>query len=131
MLSGYRSYGYQVTVYNNKLASSGRAEADRWVARPGYSEHQTGLGTDISPVGASNCGSYTCIGSTPQGRWIASNAWRYGFVVRYEKGQTDVTGYNPEPWHLRYVGTALARDYHEGGWHSLEAYFGLPAAPTY
>ena len=131
MLSGYRSYSYQVTVYNNKLASSGRAEADKWVARPGYSEHQTGLGTDVSPVGASGCSAYTCIGSTPQGRWIAANAWRHGFVVRYEKGQTGVTGYNPEPWHLRYVGTALARDYHEGGWHSLEAYFGLPAAPTY
>lgn len=131
MLSGYRSYSYQSTVYANKVASAGRAEADRWVARPGYSEHQTGLGTDVSPVGASNCGSYTCIGSTPQGRWIAANAWRYGFVVRYEKGQTEVTGYNPEPWHLRYVGTALARDYRDGGWHSLEAYFGLPAAPRY
>jgi D-alanyl-D-alanine carboxypeptidase len=131
MLSGYRSYSYQSTVYANKVASAGRAEADRWVARPGYSEHQTGLGTDVSPVGASNCSSYTCIGSTPQGRWIAANAWRYGFVVRYEKGQTSVTGYNAEPWHLRYVGTALARDYREGGWHSLEAYFGLPAAPSY
>lgn len=131
MLSGYRSYSYQSTVYANKLASVGRAEADRWVARPGYSEHQTGLGTDVSPVGASSCSSYTCIGSTPQGRWIAANAWRYGFVVRYEKGHTEVTGYNPEPWHLRYVGNALARDYHEGGFHSLEAYFGLPAAPKY
>jgi LAS superfamily LD-carboxypeptidase LdcB len=131
MLSGYRSYSYQSTLYANKVASAGRTEADRWVARPGYSEHQTGLGTDVSPVGAAGCSSYTCIGSTPQGRWIAANAWRYGFVVRYEKGQTSVTGYNAEPWHLRYVGTALARDYREGGWHSLEAYFGLPAAPTY
>ena len=131
MLSGYRSYSYQSTVYANKLASAGRAEADRWVARPGYSEHQTGLGTDVSPVGASTCSSYTCIGSTPQGRWIAANAWRYGFVVRYEKGQTEVTGYNPEPWHLRYVGAALARDYHEGGFHSMEAYFDLPPAPSY
>lgn len=131
MLSGYRSYSYQSTLYANKLASAGRAEADRWVARPGHSEHQTGLGTDVSPVGASNCSSYTCIGSTPQGRWIAANAWRYGFLVRYEKGQTEITGYNPEPWHLRYVGTALARDYHEGGFHTLEQYFGLPPAPRY
>lgn len=131
MLSGYRSFGYQSSLYGQKVEGAGRAEADRWVARPGYSEHQTGLGTDVSPVGASGCSSSSCIGSTPQGRWIAANAWRYGFVVRYEKGQTGVTGYNPEPWHLRYVGTALARDYREGGWHSLEAYFGLPPAPKY
>jgi hypothetical protein len=64
-------------------------------------------------------------------RYATANAWRYGFVVRYEKGQTEGTGYNPEPWHLRHVGTALARDYHEGGFHSLESYFGLPAAPSY
>lgn len=131
MLSGYRSFSYQSSVYGSKVASSGVAEADRWVARPGYSEHQTGLGTDVSPVGASGCSSYTCIGNTPQGRWIAANAWRYGFVVRYESGQTATTGYNPEPWHLRYVGAALARDYESGGFHSLEAYFGLPAAPRY
>ncbi len=131
MLSGYRSFSYQSSVYAAKVASSGVTEADRWVARPGYSEHQTGLGTDLSPVGASGCSSYTCIGNTPQGRWIAANAWRYGFIVRYESGQTATTGYNPEPWHLRYVGTALARDYQADRFHSLEDYFGLPAAPRY
>ncbi|WP_344191261.1 cell wall-binding repeat-containing protein [Pedococcus aerophilus] len=131
MLSGYRSYSYQSSVYSAKVASSGVAEADKWVARPGHSEHQTGLGTDVSPIGAANCSSYTCIGSTPQGRWIAANAWRYGFVVRYESGRTSTTGYSPEPWHLRYVGKPLAQDYHSGGWHTLEDYFDLPDAPRY
>lgn len=131
MLSGYRSFSHQSSLYAAKVASSGVTEADRWVARPGYSEHQTGLGTDVAPVGASGCSSYTCIGNTPQGRWIAANAWRYGFIVRYESGQTATTGYSPEPWHLRYVGTALARDYTADGFHSLEDYFDLPAAPRY
>ena len=131
MLSGYRSFSHQSSLYAAKVASSGVTEADRWVARPGYSEHQTGLGTDVSPVGASGCSSYTCIGNTPQGRWIAANAWRYGFIVRYESGQTATTGYSPEPWHLRYVGAALARDYTADGFRSLEDYFDLPAAPRY
>ena len=131
MLSGYRSYSYQSGLYAAKVASAGRAEADRWVARPGYSEHQTALATDISPVGASGCSAYTCIGKTPQGRWLAANSWRYGFVLRYESGQSAVTGYQPEPWHFRYVGPDVARDYREGGFHSLEAYFGLRPAPRY
>jgi LAS superfamily LD-carboxypeptidase LdcB len=131
LLSGYRSYSTQVSLYDAKLASAGRTEADKWVARPGHSEHQTGLAVDISPVGASNCGTYTCIGSTPQGRWLAANAWRFGFVLRYESGKTSVTGYNPEPWHFRFVGTAASRDYHQGSFHTLEQYFGLPAAPRY
>lgn len=131
MLSGYRSYSYQSGLYSAKVGQAGRAEADRWVARPGYSEHQSGLGTDLAPVGAAACSAYTCFGNTPQGRWVAANAYQYGFVVRYEAGQTGVTGYNPEPWHLRYVGVDVARDYHDGGFHTLEAYFGLPPAPRY
>jgi zinc D-Ala-D-Ala carboxypeptidase len=131
LLSGYRSYNTQASLYDAKLASAGRTEADKWVARPGHSEHQTGLAVDISPVGASNCSSYTCIGSTPQGRWLAANAWRFGFVLRYESGRTSVTGYNPEPWHFRFVGTAASRDYRQSVFHTLEQYFGLPAAPRY
>jgi LAS superfamily LD-carboxypeptidase LdcB/putative cell wall-binding protein len=131
MLSGYRSYAYQSSVYAAKVASVGRTEADRWVARPGYSEHQTGLSADLTPVGAANCAAYTCIGVTTQGRWLAANSWRYGFVLRYEAGQVHVTGYHPEPWHFRYVGLEVARDYHDGGFHSLEAYFGLRPAPSY
>ncbi len=82
-------------------------------------------------MGSSTCSALNCLGSTSQGRWLKSNAWRYGFVLRYESGYTGVTGYNPEPWHFRYVGTPVSTDYHAGGWHTLEQYFGLPAAPTY
>ena len=131
MASGYRSYATQYSVYWHRVSTHGRAYADAWIARPGYSEHQTGLTLDIEPVGSSTCSAHNCLGSTSQGRWLRSNAWRYGFVLRYESGYTGVTGYNPEPWHFRYVGTPVSTDYHAGGWHTLEQYFGLPAAPTY
>ena len=129
--SGYRSYATQRTVYSNRVATSGRAYADRWIARPGHSEHQSGLSLDIAPVGHPTCSRHNCIGSTPQGRWLARHAWRYGFVLRYESGATAVTGYASEPWHYRYVGTALSAAYHSGGWHSLEQFLDEPAAPTY
>ena len=129
--SGYRSYSTQYSVYWNRVSTHGQAYADVWIARPGYSEHQTGLGLDVAPVGNASCSSYTCIGSTPQGAWLKRNAWRFGFVIRYESGYTSWTGYNSEPWHLRFVGGALSAGYHRGGWHTLEQFFGEPAAPTY
>ncbi|GAB3068865.1 hypothetical protein GCM10027080_07380 [Pedococcus soli] len=131
LLSGYRSYSYQVQVYNAEVALRGVAAADKVVARPGYSEHQTGLGMDLSPVGDPSCNDYRCIGNTPQGRWLAANAPRFGFVLRYESGRTPTTGYSPEPWHFRYLGAATSRDYKAGGFHTIEDYFGLPAAPRY
>ncbi|GAA1507737.1 LAS superfamily LD-carboxypeptidase LdcB/putative cell wall-binding protein [Agromyces terreus] len=124
--SGYRSYATQASIFSRDVEQNGRAAAERLTARPGYSEHQTGFAADISANGCMEC-----IGGTPQGRWLVANAWRYGFILRYESGQTGKTGYSPEPWHYRYVGTVLARDYHEGGFHSLEDYFGVPAAPGY
>ena len=129
--SGYRSYAQQRSIHRHRVATHGRAYADAWIARPGHSEHQTGLALDVAPVGAPNCSEISCLGSTRQGHWLRANAWRYGFVVRYESGSTDVTGFSPEPWHLRYVGRTLAADYHAGGWHTLEQYFGLPAQPRY
>lgn len=131
VVSGYRSYTTQYNLYWARVRERGQSYTDRWIARPGYSEHQTGLTLDVGPVGASNCSAHTCIGSTPQGRWLAANAWRHGFIVRYEAGQESVTGYNPEPWHLRFVGVPLATDYHRGGFHALETYTFLQAAPTY
>ena len=129
--SGYRSYSTQSSVYWNRVATHGRAYADQWIARPGHSEHQTGLGVDIAPVGVSSCSVHNCIGSTPQGAWLKRNAWRFGFILRYESGYTSVTGYNSEPWHFRYVGTPLSTAYRSGGWHSFEQFLGEPAAPTY
>lgn len=124
--SGYRSYAAQSSIFSRDVAQLGRAAAEKLTARPGYSEHQTGYAADISAGGCMEC-----LGGTAQGRWLAANSWRHGFILRYERGQTSVTGYDPEPWHFRYVGTTLAKDYHEGGFRSLEAYLGRPAAPGY
>lgn len=129
--SGYRSYSTQSVVYRNRVATHGTAYADRWIARPGHSEHQLGYGVDLRPVGSASCAVHTCFGSTSQGRWVRENAWRHGFVVRYEPGWSHVVGFDSEPWHLRYVGPALAADYRAAGWHTLEQYLDLPAAPTY
>lgn len=130
-LSGYRSYDVQVRVYNGHVADRGTAGADEVSARPGHSEHQTGLTVDVVACDAGRCGTIYQIAGTRQGDWVAENAWRFGWVVRYEEGYTDITGYTPEPWHLRYVGTELAAAYHAGGWHTLEDFFDLPAAPDY
>ena len=131
LASGYRSYDKQSSLHRNRVSTHGRADADRWIARPGHSEHQSGLALDIAPVGHASCSTHSCIGSTPQGVWLLRNAHRFGFVLRYESGYRSVTGYNGEPWHFRYVGTALSTAYHSGGWHTLEQFLAAPAAPTY
>lgn len=131
ILSSYRSYGSQVRTYNSHVASQGKAAADRGSARPGYSEHQTGLAADLVACGASGCGGLDDFGATAQGRWIAANSWRYGFIVRYEAGQQAISGYDPEPWHVRFIGVPLATAYHDGGYHALETFWGLPPAPQY
>ena len=128
--SAYRSYSAQVSVYNNWVSQLGQEGADLTSARPGHSEHQTGLAIDISALPAA-CSLDQCFADTPQGQWLAENAWSYGFVLRYPNGYTDVTGYEFEPWHYRYVGVDLAKEYHDTGATTLEQFFGLPAAPTY
>lgn len=121
--SGYRSYQLQKFYYENYVAQSGQAEADRFSARPGTSEHQTGWATDLSAVNG-KCYLEECFGETPEGQWIASNAYKYGFILRYPKGKEEITGYQYEPWHLRYVGEALANELHKTE-QTLEEYFGL------
>jgi len=128
--NGYRSYGLQVTTYESHVRNQGQAVADAGSARPGHSEHQTGLAVDVVACGL-GCGGLDGFGGTAQSNWVAEHAWEYGFVVRYEDVGSGVTGYSPEPWHLRYVGVDLASAYHEGGYHTLEEFFGLPAAPDY
>lgn len=129
--SGYRSYSTQYSLYWNRVGTNGRAYADQWIARPGYSEHQSALSLDIAPVGNASCSAHNCIGSTPQGRWLKANSWRFGFILRYESGYSSITGYSSEPWHFRYVGTPLSTAYRRGGWHTLEQFLGEPAAPSY
>ena len=128
--SSYRSYTTQVSVYNSLVASLGKAKADAQSARPGFSEHQTGLTADIGAVPAT-CVLQACFGDTTQGTWLAANAYRFGFLLRYPADKTPVTGYIYEPWHFRYIGTALATEMHTEGVTTLEEFFGLPAAPDY
>src|SRR5690606_37608630 len=128
--SAYRSYGVQVNVYNGWVNQLGQAGADLTSARPGHSEHQTGLAVDISSVPAV-CALDQCFADTPEGKWLAAHAHKWGFVLRYPNGKTSVTGYEFEPWHYRYVGVDLATAMHETGIRTLEEFFGLPAAPDY
>ena len=130
LASGYRSYDTQVQTYSGQIAQYGQAQGDALSARPGYSEHQTGMAADVVSCGG-GCGSIDSFGGTSAGAWVAQNAWQYGFIVRYIAGQTPITGYDAEPWHLRYIGVPLATAYHDGGFSSLEQFFGLPAAPAY
>lgn len=119
--SAYRSYAGQLSLYNSYVRSLGRVGADRQCARAGHSEHQLGLSIDLK-------GS---VGTSALAQWIVANAWRYGFIVRYPRTATGVTGFEWEPWHVRYVGVPLATDYTRRKATALESYFGLPAAPTY
>lgn len=129
-LSAYRPYSTQVSIYENGVATQGREFTDTVSARPGHSEHQTGLAIDVGAV-PSTCDFQACFGDTPQGLWVAENAHRFGFIVRYPEGLTHITGFVYEPWHLRYVGVDLAGDLRASGVPTLEEYFGLPAAPDY
>jgi D-alanyl-D-alanine carboxypeptidase len=128
--NGYRSYDLQVSTHAAHVRNQGQAQADAASARAGHSEHQTGLALDLVACDSS-CGAIESFGSTTQAAWVSENAWEYGFIVRYEQVGSGVTGYKPEPWHVRYVGVDIAAAYHHGGFHTLEEFFGLPAAPDY
>jgi D-alanyl-D-alanine carboxypeptidase len=124
--SAFRSYDYQLNVHAATAAARGDAEADLVSARAGYSEHQTGLAVDLVTPAEPGCDLEACFARTPGGRWLARTAWRFGFVVRYQPATTAVTGYAPEPWHLRYVGRPLAAELHRTGIATLEEFFGIP-----
>ena len=116
--SGFRSYEYQVDLYNYYVKIDGKELADTYSARPGHSEHQTGLTADINSSDESFEG-------TPEAIWLDQNCYKYGFIVRYPKGKESITGYEYEPWHLRYVGKEFSNKIHELGGISLEEYFGI------
>lgn len=115
--SGFRSYATQEKVYNSYASRDGSAAADRYSARPGHSEHQSGLAFDLNTI-------TEAFGYTPEGQWVAANAHRFGFIVRYPQGKEGVTGYIWEPWHLRYLGVGTATSVHNSGL-SLEEYLGI------
>lgn len=120
ILSGYRSHAHQTDNYTQRVAQVGQEVADRGMARPGHSEHQTGLAIDVNSLS-------TSFGATPTGQWVAANAHRFGFVVRYPEGKEALTGFKYEPWHLRYLGVELATDLTASG-QTLEERYGLPSA---
>ena len=128
--SGYRSYASQKIIHAAKVSQLGRTAGEKLAARPGYSEHQTGLAIDISTT-ALGC-RIGPFGASKASGWIAKNAWQYGFIVRYpSNAKTKITGYVWEPWHLRFVGVELANNMQAQGITTLEEYFALPAAPKY
>lgn len=124
IISGYRSYSNQKRIYNNYVNKDGKAKADTYSARPGHSEHQTGLAADINSL-------YTSFINTREGKWLNDNCHKYGFIIRYPKGKDSITGYMYEPWHIRYVGVSLATTlYNNGNWITLEEHFGITSKYT-
>ena len=128
--SSYRSYTTQLRVKANSVSRLGQTVSDQRSARAGYSEHQTGLAVDLTtPQG--RCTLEACFADTPEGEWLADNAWRFGFILRYLEGKSDIHGYVFEPWHFRFVGPELAEEIHLQGNPTLEEFFGLDPAPDY
>lgn len=117
--SGYRSYTTQNNLYNRYVNRDGKAEADKYSARPGHSEHQSGLAFDVNQIN-------NTFDNSAEAKWLAANCYKYGFILRYPKGKTNETGYIYESWHFRYVGTELATKlYNNGDWITMEDYFGI------
>lgn len=108
--SAYRSYNYQLNLYNRYVANDGKRRADTYAARAGHSEHQTGLATDIM-----NAKLQFISGSDKEYTWLVNNSYKYGFILRYPKGKEDITGYMYEEWHFRYLGIDVATDVYKLG----------------
>lgn len=113
--SGYRSYSTQKAIFERKLERMDEKQANASVAKPGYSEHQTGLAMDIEGETTKGTGLTEAFGESPEGIWTAEHCAEYGFIIRYPKGKTNITGYIYEPWHLRYVGKEAAAEITELG----------------
>ncbi len=117
-MSSYRSYDYQVNLYNNYVKSDGKDAADTYSARPGFSEHQTGLAVDIYNKEL----PYTSFEETKEFEWMQKNAYKYGFILRFPKDKVNITGYQYEAWHYRYVGKKAAKYIHDHN-ITLEEYY--------
>lgn len=129
LVSGYRSFVLQKAVYERNVSEQGREEADKTSARPGYSEHQTGLAADLGETNG-QCELQICFGDSKEGKWLAKNAQNYGFIIRYQDGKQSVVGYSYEPWHIRYVGKTLSREIFNNK-TTMEEFFNLPSARDY
>ncbi|MFN8619310.1 MAG: M15 family metallopeptidase [Chloroflexota bacterium] len=115
--SAYRSYTQQISTFNGWVARSGYRQALLYSARPGHSEHQLGTTIDFrSASSATPPWGYSDWATTPSGRWMAQNAWKYGWIMSYPKGKRSQVCYGYEPWHYRYIGRDLAKQVHDLGW---------------
>lgn len=121
--SGYRSYQTQKELYERYVRESGQKEANRFSAKPGHSEHMTGLTMDIAGTNG-RCAVTSCFSNTKEAKWLAANSYRYGFILRYPQGKESITGYMYESWHFRYVGIPLATFLYEEK-ITLEEYYQL------
>lgn len=121
-VSGYRSYARQKGIYERNVAKNGAERTNQFSAKPGYSEHQSGLTMDVS-TNSINYRLDEAFGGTPEGKFLAEHAHEYGFIIRYPEGKSDITGFAYEPWHIRYVGKELAKELFEDG-ITMEEYYG-------
>ncbi|WP_018933658.1 M15 family metallopeptidase [Gracilibacillus lacisalsi] len=122
-VSGYRSYDRQKQIYENNVATKGQDHADKFSAKPGTSEHQTGLAMDVASAALVAVLEQSFI-ETEEGQWLEDHAHEHGFIIRYPEGKEDITGYSYEPWHLRYVGKETATEIYQAQ-VTLEEFFGL------
>ena len=113
--SAYRSYDTQRHLFNSYAAKYGEKEANRSSARPGQSEHQLGTTVDFAVRGVPEAYLDEYFGETPEGIWLAENAYKYGFAMSYPQGTEEITGYIYEPWHFRYIGVKAAEEWKESG----------------
>ncbi|MEG0549463.1 MAG: M15 family metallopeptidase, partial [Coprobacillus sp.] len=123
LVSGYRSYQEQVRIYASNVAQQGEYHASIYSARAGFSEHQSGLTFDLGGSVRST-DLVESFGDTKEGKWLADNAHKYGFIIRFLKDKEEITGYAYEPWHVRYVGVEHSTAIKESG-QCLEEYLGL------
>jgi len=121
-VSGFRSEATQKALFESYVKRDGEEAARKYSAVPGFSEHQTGLAMDVTGING-KCPAEDCFAGTKEAKWLADHAAEYGFIIRYPKGKDDITGYQYEPWHLRYVGTKMAKDIADKGL-TLEEYLG-------
>ncbi|MGF9826637.1 M15 family metallopeptidase, partial [Brevibacillus agri] len=125
-VSAYRSHTYQKALFNRYVQKDGVEKARTYSAVPGTSEHETGLAIDVSGIDG-KCAATSCFADTKEAKWLAEHAQEYGFIIRYPEGKEAITGYMYEPWHLRYVGTEIAKEIKAQG-ITLEEYLGVVPA---
>jgi D-alanyl-D-alanine carboxypeptidase len=126
-VSAFRSYATQKTLFDNYVKKDGLIKARTYSALPGTSEHETGLAIDISGI-SGKCAAESCFAGTKEAVWLDKHAPEYGFIIRYPKGKEPITGYEYEPWHIRYVGTQIAAEIAKKGITLEEYYNAVPVA---